>query len=666
MCGLAGEIACRPHAQADVDRALPMLQAILHRGPDDVGSWEDEAGTACLLHARLALVDLPGGRQPMASVGDDIVIAFNGEIYGFERLRRSLEARGAIFHTCSDTEVLLQLYLHHGPDFVRALEGEFAFVLIDRGRRQAMLARDRFGIKPLFTAERNGLLLFGSEAKAILAHPWSERQLDHATLNRELHGVFLPQDTLFSGISAVEPGTYLLVSRAGVVTRRYYELEPAAAGTSRLSFEQATDALEATLADAIRERFHGDAPVGLFLSGGVDSSAIAALSVAVSKRKVPAYSIDFAGTGESERPAAEHAADLLSLRGTFLEVTAADTERAFEQSIWHAETMAPNAHGTAKMLLARHAKRDVKAVLTGEGADELHGGYAYFEHSGLLASDAESGALSRFLAQHGPRDGVLASITPRLRMRMSRTGHAGVPYAAMRAHVAGRGMRFLTTGAFRSQIHEPPAQALLEWVARRSPDAFRLDDVTLSRFVALHTDLPQYNLCFLGDRAEMATGLEARLPFLDSRVVDLLWRLPAEFHRRNGEGKRVLRAMLARHLPRTASRPKRAFLTPAAPSGDLLRGPLAQRWLSAHAIRRAGIFHPAALVALRRLAGPVRRSRSMGFYLNAHLTMALSAHLLADMFCERFPEVLAQRSAMSLSALRARLADGRPLPRAAA
>lgn len=641
-----------------------MLQAILHRGPDDVGSWDDEMCAACLFHARLALVDFNGGKQPMTNSAEDVVIAFNGEIYGFERIRGDLERLGVVFHTRSDTEVLLELYLRFGPDFVRDLEGEFAFVLVDRRNGQTMLARDRFGVKPLFTSVCNGLLLFGSEAKAILAHPWSKRRLNLTTLNRELHGVFLPQDTLFSGISAVEPGTYLLVSRSGTTTHRYYDLDVEAAGTSRLPFEQATEVLEAALAEAVRERFHGDAPVGLFLSGGVDSSSVAALAAASSVRQISAYSIDFAGTVESERTAAEYAADHLALRSVFLKVTAEDMAQAFESSVWHAETTVLNAHGTAKMLLAQRAKCEVKAVLTGEGADELHCGYAYFEHAALLSGATTHTTLPQFLAQHGPRDGVLGAITPGIRARLAREA-GGVPYAAMRAYVAGRGVAFMTTADFRRQVKERPHRALLDWLTARSPEAKSLDDVTLSRFVALHADLPHYILGYLGDRAEMANGLEARLPFLDSRVVDLLWRLPPHLHRRNGEGKRVLRAVLAHRLPKTAERPKRAFLTPSGPSGDLLRGPLAQRWLSRTAIRRAGIFRPAALAAVRHLAGPLQRSRAMGFYLSAQLTLAVSAHLISDMFCERFAETLSQRAAMSLGDLRARLSRNRQFPRAA-
>lgn len=668
MCGFAGEIACAAHGRADADRAVPMLQAILHRGPDDVGAWEDPSGDACLLHARLALVDLDGGKQPMAAVGEDIVIAFNGEIYGFKRMRRDLERCGALFRTHSDTEVLLQLYLHFGPDFVRKLEGEFAFVLVDRRKGLAMLARDRFGVKPLFTSVRNGMLLFGSEAKAILAHPWSERRLNLAALNRELHGTYLPQESLFAGISAVEPGTYLLASRRGIAAHRYFRLEPEAAGTARLTFEQATEVLEATLKEAVRERFHGDAPVGLFLSGGVDSSSVAALAAKATQSRVSAYSIDFVGTGESERDAAELSAERLGLRGIFLEVTAGDMEQAFETSVWHAETTVPNPHGTAKMLLARQAKRAVKAVLTGEGSDELHGGYAYFEHAALVAAVANgqgSTALSRFLTEYGACDGVMRSITPKMRAQMAWSDHGGVPYAAMRARAAERGIRFMVTPDFRRHAETSPSQAMMEWLSGTFPQARMLDDVTLSRFVSLHTDLPRYNLCYLGDRAEMANGLEARLPFLDSRVADLLWRMPSAFHRSNGEGKRVLRAMLARRLPKAAARPKRNFLTPAAPSGSLLRGPLAERWLSTAAVRRAGIYRPVALAAVRQLAKVSRTSPSMGFYLGACLTMALSAHLINDMFCDRFSETLARRSAMSLSELRARLNRDRQLPRAA-
>jgi asparagine synthase (glutamine-hydrolysing) len=668
MCGLAGEIACTIHGMADADRAVPMLQAILHRGPDDVGAWQDPKGDACLLHARLALVDFEGGKQPMATSGEDLVIAFNGEIYGFERMRRELEKCGAIFHTRSDTEVLLQLYLHFGPEFVRGLEGEFAFALVDRRRGLVMLARDRFGVKPLFTSLRNGLLLFGSEAKAILAHPWSERRLNPAVLNREIHGAFLPQDCLFAGISAVEPGTYLLVSRSGIATHRYFKLEAEAAGTARLTFDQATEELEAILADAVRARFHGDAPVGLFLSGGVDSSSIAALAAEGTRSKVCAYSIDFVGTGESERGAVERAAGRLDLRSVFLKVTAEDVERAFETSLWHAETLVPNPHGTAKMLLAQRAKRDVKAVLTGEGSDELHCGYAYFEHAALLAAAAngdDPSALSRFLATHDPRDGVMSLITPRLRAEMAWSDQGGAPYAALRSRAAERNMRYLLTPDFSREANSSPSRDMLDWLSGTFPDARRLDDVTLSRFVSLLTDLPRYNLCALGDRAEMANGLEARLPFLDTRVADLLWRLPPELHRAKGKGKRVLRSILARRLPKAAERPKRNFLTPSGLSGSLLRGPLAERGLSTASIRRAGIYRPISVAALRQLA-EATRDPSMRFSLGAFLTMALSTHLISGIFCDRFFDTMTRRAAMPLNELRSRLNRDRQVPLAAA
>jgi asparagine synthase (glutamine-hydrolysing) len=202
---------------------------------------------------------------------------------------------------------------------------------------------------------------------------------------------------------------------------------------------------------------------------------------------------------------------------------------------------------------------------------------------------------------------------------------------------------------------------LLDWLSRRAPGARILDDASLSRFVALHADLPAYNLSSLGDRIEMAHGLEARLPFLDRAVVDLLWRMPVGFHQENGATKRVLRALLARRLPATAEKPKRAFLTPAATTSDLLRSPLARRWLSIEATRRAGIFEPVAVAAAQRLAAPLRSMPAARFYLGAYLTMALSTHLIIDMFGERFQATLAAHAPISLDALRRRL-SGRPGP----
>lgn len=662
MCGFAGEIACAANAAADADRALPMLQAILHRGPDGIGLWESEAGEACLLHARLAMVDLDGAPQPMTDANEEVVVVFNGEIYGFELERRALEAQGVVFRTRSDTEVLLQLYRQYGPDFVRDLEGEFAFVILDRRSGQAMLARDRFGVKPLFISQRNGMLLFGSEAKAILAHPWSERRLDPTILARELQGVYLPRDSLFAGISAVEPGNYMLVSRDRMVTRRYADLDPEAAGSLNISFEEATDALEAALSEAVTRRFRGDAAVGLFLSSGLDSGSIASLTRSAPAAPTSAFSIDFTGRGQSEYPAAATTARRLALRSVGREVDAAALEEAFATSVWHAETTTPNPHGTAKLLLARRARDDVKAVLTGEGADELHGGYAYFRHAALLADAAEGrdgGRLKPFLAQHGGRDGVLGAITPRLRRQLAWSDRGGTPYAAMRARVARWGPRFLMTSEFRRQGAGDASRALLDWLSVRAPGARILDDVTLSRFVALNTDLPRYNLAGLGDRVEMANGLEGRLPFLDRRVVDLLWRLPADFHQRDGESKRVLRALMARRLPDAVAEKKRAFLAPGGLSQGLLSGPLAQRWLSAEATRHAGMFRPAGICALRRWAQRPGAGGTSDFYVNAYLMMAMSAHLIADMFCDNFAATLSRRAPMSLTELRRRLGPSR-------
>ncbi len=667
MCGIAGEIACTPHARTDADRALPMLQAILHRGPDDLGLWEEPQGAAALFHARLSLVDLQGGCQPMADIGNRVVIAFNGEIYGFARLRRELEAGGAIFQTDSDTEVLLQLYLRDGPDFVAGIEGEFAFVLHDRRNGRTMLARDRFGVKPLFVSRQDGLLLFGSEAKAILAHPFAPRALDLPALDRRLNGVFLPQETLFAGIEAVEPGTYRLVSRQDSVTRRYADLDPQVAGTSRLAFDETVEALEPLLAAAVRKRFHGDAPVGIFLSGGVDSSTVAAFAGAARRpddtAPVAAFSIDFSGSAEAEGAAAAATAGALGLRHVPLPVAAADLEAAFATSLWHAETLAPNTHGTAKMLLAGRARDDVKAVLTGEGADELHGGYAYFQHAALLADVAEgktpgaAAALAGFLRSFGPRDGVLGAITPELRREFAWTTRGGTPYAVLRAAAAGRGAALLTTADFRRQAQGDgrPARVLLDWLSVRAPAARMLDDSTLSRFVALQTDLPAYNLSSLGDRMEMATGLEARLPFLDRAVADLMWRMPVSHHHANGETKRVLRAVLARHLPQFPQKPKRAFLTPGSTSQALLGGSLAATHLARASTARHGIFRPLALATARMLLPAGTRRPALGFYAGAYLTMALSTHLIAEMFVERFAETLASRAVLTLPDLRRRL-----------
>jgi asparagine synthase (glutamine-hydrolysing) len=657
MCGIAGEIALTGGAGADWNRAVPMLRAILHRGPDGVGAWGDPERRFAALHARLSLIDLAGGAQPMLSAEGDIAIVYNGEIYGHHDHRRALEARGAVFRNRTDTEVLIQLYRAFGPDFVTRLEGEFAFALFDLRSGETFLVRDRYGVKPLFVSERDGLLLFASEIKGILAHPLARRELDHATLDRRLHGVFLPGETVFAGVGAVEPGEMWTVSRAGISRRRWFDLDPLAAGSARLSAEAARDALDDAFGAAISGRLKADVPVGLFLSGGIDSSAVAAYAAAESAVPPKAFIIDFAGSPDSEAPDALATAQLLGLPSDVATIAASDMEDAFHETVWRSEIPLPNPHGAAKLLLARRARQSVKAVLTGEGADELHGGYAWFRHSMLLAGNGSGDDLAAFLASHGLHDAVAPKATAELRQSLAWTTHGGAPYTALRAALIAPGMRLATTRAHRGAADGPAPRALLDWLSARAPFARRLAEPTLSQFAALLTDLPGYNLVTLGDRVEMASGLEGRLPFLDRRVAELLWSLPPDLHVGPASAKTVLRAALATRLPEAAARRKKMFVAPQPLTLAVTAGAAADDWLSREATRAAGVFRPRLVSLFRRLGPRFRPGSRRATLISGFLTSAASVNLLHRMFCEALPATLDRYAPMSEAALRAALAE---------
>ncbi|MBU1212419.1 MAG: asparagine synthase (glutamine-hydrolyzing) [Alphaproteobacteria bacterium] len=639
MCGIAGEISLG--ACANLNRSKPMIDTILHRGPDGLGYWSDPHNQVALLHCRLAIVDIAGGHQPMHSTSDEIVIVFNGEIYGYKKWRTDLKNSGYRFRSESDTEVLIALYLRDGPSFVDKLEGEFAFVLYDGKQRRTLIARDRFGIKPLFYCITNGLILFGSEIKAIFAHPFAERRFDPEVLNRRIHGVLLPDETIFAGIKTVPPGHAITIDRTGhIICRRHAGLDPELAGSSRIDRSSAEDAFDEAFSEAVTDRLQGDADIGVYLSGGVDSSLVACVMGQNSTSSHRAYTIGFDCPPYGEAGDAARTAGQLGLQHEIEPIGTGDLDDHFVRSLWHCETTVVNAHGTAKMRLSERASRRVKVVLVGEGADELHGGYAYFRHASLIEASGGNGAsnqLQQFLKANGLEDGVLASATYRRRSKLANGSSAAIPYSALRASVIQDVFGRCVSSDFRSQVQPDPAVQLLEWIDHHDPAARKkLNDMALSRYASAITDMPNYHLGFLGDRSEMANGIEGRLPYLDRRVVDLLWSLPDEFHL-GDQTKTLIRSSLARRLNgNAANRYKRLFVAPWVATKGMFEGALARRWLSAEATASAGVFHPAWVSGVLRAYNFLPPRSRFRKALEGFLMTVLSVNILDDLFVKNF------------------------------
>jgi asparagine synthase (glutamine-hydrolysing) len=568
VCGIYGELCiaadCRPAPNGDAATDL-----LVHRGPDEGGSW---TGDRVFLGARrLAVMDPEHGRQPMSSHDGAMCLVYNGELYNFTELRRELEARGRRFATTGDTEVVLRSFEEWGTDALTRFEGMFALALWDAARRRLVLARDPIGEKPLYYHHADGRLLFASEPKAILAHPSVRPSLSTAGLGNFLaFGHAVAPETIYRGIRKLLPGHRLLAGDGEVRVERYWDLAPAAArdGAGRGMAANAAR-VRALLDDSVRRRLVADVPVGAFLSGGADSSGIVALMVRHATVPVQTFSVGFVGGDvPTELPAARRVAHALGTEHRELEVEAADVPAALERLVrQHDEPFADPA-SVPLLLLSEFAREHVKVVLTGDGGDELFGGYR------------------RYAAEQIARP--YARIPQALRGRL-------VPQLARRLRGARRVRRAAATLA-----EADPARRYAGWLRVLQPDlaaelltrdlraalsphdaaaAFaahyaRLDGADhLNRlmYVDLKTWLADTYM-EKTDKATMAHGLEARLPLLDRRLVELAFEIPARQKVVGPSTKRVLKRALAGIVPaEVLHRRKHGFTVPI---GAWLRGEL--------------------------------------------------------------------------------------------
>jgi len=615
MCGFAGflQSSALVAAHAMPTLAERMSGMLRHRGPDDGGSWADPEAGVALGHRRLSIIDLSvEGHQPMASASGRYVIAFNGEIYNFGQLREELGREALAWRGHSDTEVMLAAFERWGVEAaLRQLNGMFAFALWDRSERTLYLARDRMGEKPLYYGWLGKTFLFGSELKALRVHPAWQGEIDRSALSAYMRLNCVPgPHSIYKGISKLAPAHFLkvrLTSGEGERPQPYWSLRETAeagwAAPSRLDEHEAIDELDRLLRDAVGMRMVADVPLGVFLSGGVDSSTVVALMQAQSSMPVKSFSIGF---DEEDYNEARHAAAVARHLGTDhteLYVTPREALAVIPQLPTIYDEPFADSSQIPTILVSRLARRHVTVALSGDGGDELFCGYVRYFWSRRLWSRM------RFLP-HPVRafaGSALTSVAPDTWNALLGRAARLIPSVALREvngnrihklaeimavptpDVLYQGLTSHWSDPERVVLGAPEARSIATDPAQWSA----LNDFTARMmYMDAATYLPD-DILVKVDRASMSVGLESRVPLLDHRVVEFAWRVPLSMKLRDNHGKWLLRQVLYRYVPRALiERPKMGF---GVPIDSWLRGPLrewAETLLSERRLRDEGYFDP--------------------------------------------------------------------------
>lgn len=500
MCGIYGYVAL--HDKVGGVSREAMGDSLRHRGPDESGFFD--AGFALVGNQRLAVIDVEHGKQPFVSECGNVAVVQNGEIYNYRELGSQVVAQGARLQTESDTEVLLQLYLQHGPDFVHQLNGMFAIAIIDKRSRSLFLFRDRVGVKPLFVAEHAGQLLFASEIKALLAAGMPAK-IDRKALDLFLNFNFVPPPyTAVQGVEHLEPGSMLEVRAGSAKKRRWWNLADYGVRDGQSIDSAASDVLD-LLQDAVALRMRCDVPYGAFLSGGIDSSAVVGLMSRLRNDPISTYSIGFDDQRYDESPFAREASARFGTRNT-LRTLHPDCFESWPEAIFYCDQPHGDVSFVPTLKLSELAAPEVKVVLTGDGGDELFAGYEKYLR--LFESRRVGGKVRPF------EQDLVDSLT-------------------------------LFNGELQSDLLGPQAARdskaiALDYIASLTSQVPDFDEINKALFVDCLMLLPGNNLV-KPDRMAMSRSLEARTPFLDYRMVQLAFSMPGNFKLRDGETKYILK-----------------------------------------------------------------------------------------------------------------------------
>lgn len=612
MCGICGYIGFK----TDTSVLQIMTRSLIHRGPDDYGYWTKDG--AALGHTRLAIIDLTkAARQPMITQDSRYVIVFNGEIYNYKEIRRELASDGEIFQSNSDTEVILLGYRKWGKQVLERLRGMFVFAIWDDYSRELFLARDRIGIKPLFYAPIPTGLVFASEIKAILAHPAFHRKMNPESVGSYFRLGYVPgPDTIFQGVRSMMPGFYMKWKRGALKLRQYWVPD----------FEQSSwrgnetdliDELDEKLNDAVKSHLIADVPVGAFLSGGLDSSLVAAIAQKHGLEPLRTYTIGFSGGGD-ERDYARTVATYICSNHHERLITP-DLVSQLPRLIWHLEQPLYDSSILPTYLVSQFAREKIKVVLSGDGGDEPFAGYDWTRFAISLPN------LPKFWTPTGWQWAYQQGAGGALKKLSYDLCHGQNARYLRRMTVSNSLLNELYTSEFLDRLNNCPSRQYLESLLQKAPIRDKRD-----RFI--YTDLCVYlpeDILFKVDRMSMANSLEVRVPLLDHRLLEWILRLPFSMRFRRTRGKYLLRKVASRYLPPVILKPrKQGFSVPVGRwlHGEL--GDLVAELFSSERFKLRGIVRPEA--ALELLAMHRSRRYELGHRIWSLVIFEIWARLYLD------------------------------------
>src|SRR5438093_1553598 len=596
MCGIVGIVGLNPLEPVDETRLKIMRDVLRHRGPDGEGLWTE--GSVGLGFRRLAIIDVEGGAQPMPNEDGSVWVVFNGEIYNHAKLRPDLQARGHRYRTRSDTETILHLYEEEGERCVQRLQGMFAFAIWDRPRQRLLLARDRLGIKPLYYAITDQELIFASEMKAILAAGSLRPALNEAVLPEFLATRFVAgEETFFMGIRKLLPGRTLSWSmQDGPRTQRYWRL-PAEIPPTAATLPEAAREVRTRLEAAVRSHLMSDVPLGLFLSGGLDSSGLAALMAPMTSEPIRTFAVGFTEPGASELEYARLVARSVGAEHREVVVSPAEFFHALPTLVWHEDEPIAFTSSVPLYFVSRLARDHVTVVLTGEGADELFMGYPWYW------ATAWNETLGRAYWSFAPK-----ALQERVRRTLPVLPGAVRRYAGRSFLARGPGPRELIYENFAAFADAWRGQLLVDHGSRNGHDPYaemlrcyaEAPGGTLDRMSRVDLQTYLVELLMKQDQMSMAASIESRVPYLDHEFVEYVTALPARLKVRGWRTKAVLREALRGVVPPAILRRRKRGCP--VPVGRWPRGPdqsVVDEFVLGPRTLARGLFQPAVV---RRIA----------------------------------------------------------------